>query len=212
VPGKFEVFARTPQRRLKSVVLPVFGLPSSAMHGARPRRGRSPLRRRHHEELLGQAMREADARRAHLHDAGVPGLADAQQAVLGEPRACRSSHSCRSSSAAARRPRAPRPSSAAGPAAAGARRAGGARRGAHLRSLPGPAAPGSVNLAPSGRRPGLRYRGEETEEGLDRRRRQRPAQQIPLQRSQPRAARNDRCASVSTPSATTRGRGRGRAR
>src|SRR5512145_1298236 len=30
VPGKFEVFARTPQRRLKIVVLPVFGLPTSA--------------------------------------------------------------------------------------------------------------------------------------------------------------------------------------
>jgi hypothetical protein len=31
VPGKFDVFARTPQRRLKMVVLPVLGLPTRAM-------------------------------------------------------------------------------------------------------------------------------------------------------------------------------------
>src|SRR5690606_15997194 len=33
VPGKFEVFARVPQRRLKTVVLPVLGLPTSATLG-----------------------------------------------------------------------------------------------------------------------------------------------------------------------------------
>ncbi len=32
-PGKFAVRARTPQSRLKSVVFPVFGLPSTAMRG-----------------------------------------------------------------------------------------------------------------------------------------------------------------------------------
>ena len=31
VPGKLEVFARAPHRRLKSVVLPVFGLPTRAI-------------------------------------------------------------------------------------------------------------------------------------------------------------------------------------
>jgi hypothetical protein len=37
VPGKFEVLARVPQRRLKTVVLPVFGLPISATRGRRLR-------------------------------------------------------------------------------------------------------------------------------------------------------------------------------
>ena len=32
VPGKFAVFARNPVRLLKSVVLPAFGLPTSATH------------------------------------------------------------------------------------------------------------------------------------------------------------------------------------
>src|SRR5687768_12707442 len=33
VPGKFDVFARAPQRRLKMVVLPVFGFPIRTMRG-----------------------------------------------------------------------------------------------------------------------------------------------------------------------------------
>src|SRR5688572_24442547 len=40
VPGKFEVLARVPQRRLKTVVLPVLGLPIRATRG---RRSRPPI-------------------------------------------------------------------------------------------------------------------------------------------------------------------------
>ena len=43
-PGKLAVRARTPQRRLKSVVLPVFGLPRTAMRGIGCRAPRSPPR------------------------------------------------------------------------------------------------------------------------------------------------------------------------
>ena len=68
VPGKFEVFARAPHRRLKMVVLPVLGLPMRTMRirarseaattGVSATAGEDTLgafaRNRHDEDLPGQ--------------------------------------------------------------------------------------------------------------------------------------------------------------
>ena len=88
VPGKFDVFARTPQRRLNSVVLPVLGLPirttrasltkPSGVAGvacvtvATSGAGGIGL----DEDAVGHRARQPDARRSHLHDARVAGLAE----------------------------------------------------------------------------------------------------------------------------------------
>src|SRR6187455_2843466 len=84
VPGKLDVLARAPQRRLKSVVLPVLGLPISATRAssrAEARWGLSVsgaetaistlLRVGNHEDAVGDFARQADARRAHLDDTGL---------------------------------------------------------------------------------------------------------------------------------------------
>src|SRR5580765_959710 len=95
VPGKFEVLARAPQSRLKSVVLPVFGLPTSrarsrtgvgcpATAGAVSRAGTGAIRAlggrriRNHENPGRDGARDADARAANLQDAGLAGLAQAE--------------------------------------------------------------------------------------------------------------------------------------
>jgi hypothetical protein len=105
VPGKFAVFARRPQRWLNSVVLPVFGLPTRAIRGRAPRhpgagppppwrleQGGDGQRQAHghgalrdDEDAAGDGVGDADARRAHLHDPRIPGLAHPQAAGVGQP-------------------------------------------------------------------------------------------------------------------------------
>src|SRR3990170_2710883 len=85
VPGKFDVFARAPHRMLKSVVLPVFGLPSSATRpapagtGACGSASASGAVRAivHDEDVAGHDTREADTRGPDLDDEGLADLADA---------------------------------------------------------------------------------------------------------------------------------------
>ncbi len=108
MPGKFEVLARVPQRRLKTVVLPVLGFPISATRGRRSvamsvwtARGRRALRtaERSRDDHRSRGacgisyaaasgmtrMPRASSRdnldpgRAHLHDAGFARLADPEQ-------------------------------------------------------------------------------------------------------------------------------------
>src|SRR5688572_30385162 len=84
VPGKFDVLARAPQRRLKSVVLPVLGFPSSATEDAfiSTRAGRE----RHDEDMACDRAGYADARRTHLDDARLAFLAQRQLAVVRQPK------------------------------------------------------------------------------------------------------------------------------
>src|SRR5687768_9479305 len=91
VPGKLEVLARAPQRRLKVVVLPVFGLPIRATRSSCDRsraatRGTataatailSPLGgRRDDVDLSRDGSRQPDASSPHLDDAGIAVLAQA---------------------------------------------------------------------------------------------------------------------------------------
>src|SRR5688572_25803405 len=84
VPGKLDVFARAPQSRLKSVVLPVFGLPSSAMRpaaAAATAGGRSAVGAvagiLDHVDVPGYDARQPDLRRPHLDDERLAALADA---------------------------------------------------------------------------------------------------------------------------------------
>src|SRR6185503_7373009 len=67
VPGKLDVLARAPQRRLKRVVLPVLGFPSSATEDAFISTGAG--RERHDEDMTSDRTGNANARRAHLDDA-----------------------------------------------------------------------------------------------------------------------------------------------
>src|SRR5918993_3990198 len=95
VPGKLEVLARAPHRRLNSVVLPVLGLPISATRATSPATGTAPLARvaanaisalvgGDDEDAVGDLAREPDAGRAHLHDTGFACLAQGQLALAGQ--------------------------------------------------------------------------------------------------------------------------------
>jgi hypothetical protein len=80
VPGKLDVLARAPHRRLKSVVLPVLGFPSSATEDAFISTGAG--RERHDEDVASDRAGNADACRTHLDDARLAFLAKGQLAVV----------------------------------------------------------------------------------------------------------------------------------
>src|SRR6185436_14327879 len=83
VPGKLDVLARAPQRRLKRVVLPVLGFPSSATEDAFISTGAG--RERHDEDMTSDRTGNANARRAHLDDARLASLAKRQLAAVRQP-------------------------------------------------------------------------------------------------------------------------------
>src|SRR5688500_9877517 len=98
VPGKLDVLARAPHRRLKIVVLPVLGFPirttrgsvsadsTPGERGAAAVAGTSgPLGLdRDHVDLVGHRAGQADPRGPDLDDAGLTVLADAELAGAGQ--------------------------------------------------------------------------------------------------------------------------------
>src|SRR4051812_22027678 len=97
VPGKFDVFERTPHSALNSVVLPVLGLPIRMIRfsacralgftGSRTAAVDTDLpvgRVRHDEHASRDLARQSDPGGAHLHDAGITDLAQPHAAVVDQ--------------------------------------------------------------------------------------------------------------------------------